>query len=146
MTATRTPRSTAVAPRTGRSALPGGPTGSPGLCSACAAPLRGPSRLAGFAARVTWGLGWRYGLLGAVVVAAESRAGAPWGPLAILLIVGVVLGLWHRPWVVARVWRTLVIAATVVYVGPLTAVYPDVIAGSLGALTLSPFVGAWRRR
>ncbi len=104
------------------------------------------SPLGRFAARVTWGLAWRYAILLAVVVYAGGHAGAPRLVIAGVVVAGLLLGLWHRGWVLARVWRTLVVAGTAVYVAPLLPVYPAVVAGSVGALTLAPFVSSMRRR
>ncbi len=76
----------------------------------------------------------------------ETAAAPPWGALAAGLGAGVVLGLFHRRWALARLWRTAVVAATAVYVAPLLAVYPAVLTGSLGALTAAPFLATWHRR
>jgi hypothetical protein len=103
-----------------------------------------PSRR--YLVRVSWGLAWRYGVLGALVILAGAQGGTPWPAIVVVVIAGLALGLWHRPWAVARLWRATVVAGGVVYVAPMFPIYPDVLAGSLGALTLAPFVSAWRRR
>lgn len=90
---------------------------------------------------------WRYAILGAVMWDASTRSGSkPWLLLLAIVAGGLGLGLYRRRWTIARVWRTFVVAATAVYVGPMLAIYPDVLVGSLGVLTLSPFVATWRRR
>lgn len=118
-----------------------------GLCAVCAQPVQAatvvveePRPGRGWAGRLAWGLLWRYALAGAVLVAAESRAGTPWAVVVAMATAGLLLGLWHRRGLVARVWRALALAGIAVYVGPLLSVYPDILAGSLGALTLSPIV------
>jgi hypothetical protein len=45
----------------------------------------------------------------------------------------------------AKLWRTVVVAGGAVYVAPLFAIYPDVLVGSIGALTLGPLLATWRR-
>ena len=96
--------------------------------------------------RVAWGLAWRYGILGALFVAAQSQAQVPWLLIAAILAGGLLLGLWHRRWALARVWRTVVVAGGAVYVAPLFSIYPDVLVGSIGALTVAPVLATWRRR
>ena len=151
----RTPRPVQRGRETGRSALQGAATAvprqAPVLCATCAQPVevveveKRRLWLRGFATRVTWGLLWRHAILLAVLLAAEARAGVPWPAIAGVLVAGLVLGLWHRRSVVARVWRTLVIAGAAIYVGPMLPIYPYLLAGSLGALTLSPFLATLRR-
>jgi hypothetical protein len=95
---------------------------------------------------VAWGLAWRYGILAALFIAAQSQAQAPWLLIAAILLGGLLLGLWHRRWGLARVWRTVVVAGGAVYVAPLFSVYPGVLVGSIGALTVAPVLATWRRR
>ena len=109
-------------------------------------PEEPPSRRRSFHARVVKGLLWRYGILFALVVVAQSQAQAPWLVIGGVLGSGLSLGLWRRRSALARLWRTLVIAGGAVYVAPLFAVYPGVLVGSIGALTVAPFVAGWRRR
>ena len=116
-----------------------------GIASRPEAVLDGRRR--SFLPGVGWGITWRYGMLGAVTWDAGTRSGSrPWMLLLAIVAGGVALGLYRRRWVIARVWRTFVVAITAVYAGPMFAVYPDVLIGSLGVLTLSPFVATWRRR
>lgn len=95
---------------------------------------------------IVWGLMWRYGVLGALLIAAQSQAQKPWLVIAGVLLGGLLLGLWRRRWALARLWRTVVVAGGAVYIAPLFSVYPDVLVGSIGALTLAPLVATWRRR
>jgi hypothetical protein len=82
----------------------------------------------------------------ALVLVAQSQAQAPWLAIGGVLGSGLSLGLWRRRSALARLWRTLVIAGGAVYVAPLFSVYPGVLVGSIGALTVAPFVAGWRRR
>lgn len=95
---------------------------------------------------VIWGVLWRYAILGALLVAAEGQSEKPWLAIVGVLSGGLVLGLWRRRWAVARIWRTAVVAGGAAYIAPLFSVYPDVLAGSIGALTLAPILATWRRR
>jgi hypothetical protein len=89
---------------------------------------------------------WRYGVLGALVVAAQLQAQKPWLLIAGVLLGGLFLGLWRRRWTLARLWRTVVVAGGAVYIAPLFSLYPDALVGSIGALTLAPLAATWRRR
>ncbi len=140
----RTLRTSANAPRRG-------PTGTsrqaPVLCAASARPVEEEfAQRRSLLAGVVWGLTWRYGVLGALFMAAQSQAQKPWLVIAGVLLGGLLLGLWRRRWALARLWRTVVVAGGAVYVAPLFSVYPDVLVGSIGALTLAPLVATWRRR
>jgi hypothetical protein len=95
---------------------------------------------------IVWGLMWRYGVLGALVVAAQLQAQKPWLLIAGVLLGGLFLGLWRRRWTLARLWRTVVVAGGAVYIAPLFSLYPDALVGSIGALTLAPLAATWRRR
>jgi hypothetical protein len=108
-------------------------------------PLR-PARRRPWLPNVVWGLMWRYGVLGALVIAAQLQPQKPWSVIAGVLVGGVLLGLWRRRWALARLWRTVVVAGGAVYIAPLFSVYPDALAGSIGALTLAPLLATWRRR
>ena len=104
-------------------------------------------RHARFLPRVAWGMIWRYGILGAVTWDASTRGGSkPWLLLLAIVAGGMALGLYRRRWMIARVWRTFIVAVTAVYVGPMFAIYPDILVGSLGILTLFPFVATWSHR
>jgi hypothetical protein len=122
---------------------------TPVPCAACRrreVPEAPPPPRPSFRARVVRGLLWRYGILVALVVVAQSQAQAPWVVIGGVLGCGLSLGLWRRRSALARFWRTLVIAGGAVYVAPLFSVYPGVLVGSIGALTVAPFVAGWRRR
>lgn len=98
-------------------------------------------------ARIAWGLLWRYGVLAAVLTWSELHTGPPWLLLLAVVAVGLVARLHRRHWVLARLWRALVVSAGAVFVGPMVpAAYPDVLVGSLSALTAAPLLAAWRRR
>ncbi len=106
----------------------------------------GPARRRPVLAPILWGLTWRYAVLGALFLAADSEAQKPWLVMAGVVVGGMLLGLWHRRWPLARLWRTVVVAGGAVYVAPMFSVYPDVLVGSLGALTLAPVMATIRRR
>jgi hypothetical protein len=110
------------------------------------APVHEVNRRRSFVSSVAWGLAWRYGILSALFVAAQSQAQAPWLLIGAVLFGGLLLGLWHRRWALARVWRTAVVAGGAVYVAPLFSVYPGVLVGSIGALTVAPVLATLRRR
>ena len=116
---------------------------SVGLAPSPSRGRRSPGRVFG---GIVWGWLWRFGLLGAVAVAASTEPSPPWRVIAAVLGGGVLLGLWRRRWVLARVWRTLVIAGGAVYLAPASTLYPDLLVGSVGLLTLSPLVATWRAR
>jgi len=110
------------------------------------APVHQVNRQRSVVSSVAWGLAWRYGILAALFIAAQSQAQAPWLLIAAILLGGLLLGLWHRRWGLARVWRTAVVAGGAVYVAPLFSVYPGVLVGSIGALTVAPVLATLRRR
>ena len=95
--------------------------------------------------RFGWGVAWRYAILGGLFLFAQSRPQKPWLVILGVLVVGLLLGLWRRRSGLARLWRTVVVAGGAVYVAPLFAIYPDVLVGSIGALTLGPLLATWRR-
>ena len=123
-----------------RAPLPSG-AAVPAVCA-----VHQVNRRRSFVSSVAWGLAWRYGILSALFIAAQSQAQAPWLLIAAVLLGGLLLGLWHRRWALARVWRTAVVAGGAVYVAPLFSVYPGVLVGSIGALTVAPVLATWRRR
>jgi hypothetical protein len=95
--------------------------------------------------RFGWGVAWRYAILGGLFLFAQSRPQKPWLVILGVLVVGLLLGLWRRRSGLARLWRAVVVAGGAVYVAPLFAIYPDVLVGSIGALTLGPLLATWRR-
>lgn len=116
------------------------------LCAACARPVEvGPRQGGSFLGSVARGLIWRYSVLGAILFWAQSHAQTPWPAIGAVLLGGLILGLWCRRGAPARLWRTLVVAGGAVYVAPLVSVYPDVLVGSIGLLTVAPVLAAWRR-
>lgn len=135
-----TPRA-AHCPSCGITLLPG-MTVTPTRPGARVAAPRRRSRMA----RASWGILWRFAVVGALLVAAGMRLRPTAAIVAGVLAVGVVLGLWHRRNGLARLWRAVVLAGCAVYAAPLTPLYPDVLAGSLGVLSLSPILAAWRAR
>jgi hypothetical protein len=122
------------------------PRAAPGVPDPYGAPVHQVNRRRSVVSSVAWGLAWRYGILAALFIAAQSQAQAPWLLIAAILLGGLLLGLWHRRWGLARVWRTVVVAGGAVYVAPLFSVYPGVLVGSIGALTVAPVLATWRRR
>jgi hypothetical protein len=127
-------------------APPVAPRAAPAVPDPCGPPVRELNRRRSFVSSVAWGLAWRYGILSALFVAAQSQAQAPWLLIGAVLFGGLLLGLWHRRWALARVWRTAVVAGGAVYVAPLFSVYPGVLVGSIGALTVAPVLATLRRR
>jgi hypothetical protein len=122
------------------------PRAAPAVPDPYGAPVHEFNRRRSFVSSVAWGLAWRYGILSALFVAAQSQAQAPWLLIGAVLFGGLLLGLWHRRWALARVWRTAVVAGGAVYVAPLFSVYPGVLVGSIGALTVAPVLATLRRR
>jgi hypothetical protein len=128
-----------------------GPEGVvPILCASCSRPIHEEESgkhpvIARRAWRFGWGVAWRYAILAGLFVFAQSRPEKPWLVILGVLIVGLLLGLWRRRSGLARLWRTVVVAGGAVYVAPLFAIYPDVLVGSIGALTLGPLLATWRR-
>ena len=122
------------------------PRAAPAVPDPYGTPVHQVNRRRSFVSSVAWGLAWRYGILSALFIAAQSQAQAPWLLIAAVLLGGLLLGLWHRRWALARVWRTAVVAGGAVYVAPLFSVYPGVLVGSIGALTVAPVLATWRRR
>jgi hypothetical protein len=122
------------------------PRAAPAVPDPYGVPVHELNRRRSFVSSVAWGLAWRYGILSALFVAAQSQAQAPWLLIGAVLFGGLLLGLWHRRWALARVWRTAVVAGGAVYVAPLFSVYPGVLVGSIGALTVAPVLATLRRR
>jgi hypothetical protein len=122
------------------------PRAAPAVAGPYGAPVHQVNRRRSFVSSIAWGLAWRYGILSALFIAAQSQAQAPWLLIAAVLLGGLLLGLWHRRWALARVWRTAVVAGGAVYVAPLFSVYPGVLVGSIGALTVAPVLATWRSR
>ena len=113
-------RTAATAPLAGQAAPS---RRAPVLCAACARPVE--EELAdrrSFLASVVWGLLWRYAVLGALVLVAQSQAQKPWLVIAGVVVGGLLPGLWRQRWAVARLWRTVVVAGGAVYVAPLFSV------------------------
>jgi hypothetical protein len=122
----------------------------PILCASCSRPIhedvpRTRPVTARRAWRFGWGVAWRYAILGGLFLFAQSRPQKPWLVMLGVLVVGLLLGLWRRRSGLARLWRTVVVAGGAVYVAPLFAIYPDVLVGSIGALTVGPLLATWRR-
>jgi hypothetical protein len=122
----------------------------PILCASCSRPIhedvsRTRPVTARRAWRFGWGVAWRYAILGGLFLFAQSRPQKPWLVMLGVLVVGLFLGLWRRRSGLARLWRTVVVAGGAVYVAPLFAIYPDVLVGSIGALTVGPLLATWRR-
>jgi hypothetical protein len=122
----------------------------PILCASCSRPIHEDVSgtrpvTARRAWRFGWGVAWRYAILGGLFLFAQSRPQKPWLVMLGVLVVGLLLGLWRRRSGLARFWRTVVVAGGAVYVAPSFAIYPDVLVGSIGALTLGPLLAAWRR-
>jgi hypothetical protein len=122
----------------------------PILCASCSRPI--PEDVSGKrpvtarrAWRFGWGVAWRYAILGGLFLFAQSSPQKPWLVILGVLVVGLLLGLWRRRSGLARLWRAVVVAGGAVYVAPLFAIYPDVLVGSIGALTLGPLLATWRR-
>lgn len=126
--------------------LPPGPPGTD-LSSPPTQPRshRADIRRRSFLGTVAWGLMWRYAILGALLIAAAADAQKPWLAIVGVLVTGQALGMWRRRSAVARVWRTLVVAGTAVYVAPLFSFYPTVLIGSISTLTIAPVLHGIRR-
>lgn len=95
--------------------------------------------------RVAFGIVWRVAVVLAVVGAAASGYGPPWFVLAAFIALGVVLGLWHRGWGVARLWRILLLGAGVGYLAPGLPFYSEALVGSLGIAAIAPWFASLRR-
>jgi hypothetical protein len=96
--------------------------------------------------RVGAGMLWRLGLLAAAILAAGSGYGPPWYVVAAVIAGGVLLGLWHRGWRVARVWRMLLLAGGVAYLAPLTPVALQAAEAGFGIALVAPWLAARGRR
>lgn len=94
---------------------------------------------------VCWGILWRYGVLGSIVLAATGGLRLPTSLLVVVGAAGVVLGLWFRSWWVAVLWRAAVVGWATTATTRL-ALFPYVVAGGLALLTIEPWLTARTRR
>jgi hypothetical protein len=94
---------------------------------------------------VSWGILWRYGVLGLIVLADTAGVKPPSPLLLVVGAAGAVLGLWFRSWWIAALWRAAVVgwAATA---ATRLGLFPYVVAGGLTLLTVEPWVAARNRR
>jgi hypothetical protein len=92
--------------------------------------------------RVGAGILWRLGLLAGVIVVAQAGYGPPWYAAAGVVSAGLMLGLWHRRWHIARVWRMLMVAAGVAYVAPLTPIALVATEAGFGIALIAPWLAA----
>lgn len=94
--------------------------------------------------RVGAGILWRLALLAGVILAAESGYGPPWYVAAGIVACGLLLGLWHRGWRIARIWRMLIVAASVAYVAPLTPIALPATEAGFGIALVAPWLAVRR--
>lgn len=100
-------------------------------------------RLGRFLGCAVLGAAWRSGFVFLGFAAATSGWHFPWLSWVALVGLGFVRGLWHRRWLLARVWRWSIVAAFVAYAAPSLPWYPQLVVAAFAGAAIASIVSVW---